>query len=111
MEDNEIQILRKLSSQYSLEAIPVIAVYTNAIEPIQGNEARKYISCKFGIKNVFIEVLAAEKQIKLGQQIMKIPPYNLDKLKESIKLAMSAVNSSYYERLRKEKLKVLFKKQ
>jgi len=95
--------LRKLSAQYSLETLPVIVVYINAIDPIQVNEAKKYISCKLGIKNDFVEVLAAEKQIKLGQQIMKIPPYNLDILKEiSIKLAMSAVNSSCYEGLTEE---------
>ena len=103
LEDSEIEILRKLSAQYSLETLPVIVVYTNAIDPIQVNEAKKYISCKLGIRNDFVEVLAAEKQIKLGTQIMKIPPYNLDKLKEiSIKLAMSAVNSSCYEGLIKE---------
>ena len=103
LEDSEIQILRKLSAQYSLEVLPVIVVYTNAIDPLQVNEAKKYISCKLGIKNEFIEVLAAEKQIKLGEQIMKIPPYNLDKLREvSIKLAMSAVDSSCYEGLTKE---------
>ena len=103
LEDSEIEILRKLSAQYSLETLPVIVVYTNAIDPIQVNEAKKYISCKLGIKNDFVEVLAAEKQIRFAEQIMKIPPYNLDKLKEiSIKLAMSAVNSSCYEGLTEE---------
>ena len=103
LEDSEIAILKKLSEAYSLETLPIVIVYTNAIDDNQVKQAKDYIATKVGIKKDFIEVLAVEKPVRFGDKIIKIPPMNLDKLKEiSIKLAMSAVNSSCYEGLTEE---------
>ena len=100
LEDTEVQILKKLSEQYTLETLPIIIVYTNAIDPDQVNSAKKYINDELKLKNEFIDILALEKNINIGKQIIKVLPFNLDKLKEiSIKSAMSAINSSCYEGL------------
>ena len=100
LEDVEIEILKKLSSHYSLSELPVIIVYTNAIDEDLVKQAKDYIANEIGIKNDFVDVLSKEKPVKFGNQILKIPPKNLDKLREiSIKLAMSAVNSSCYQGL------------
>ena len=100
LELSEINVLNKLSKQYSLKTLPVIIVYTNAIDPLQSREAEKYIKEKLKLDNYFIPVLAKEKTVGLGDQIIKIKPSNLDKLKEiSINLAKSAVESSCYQGL------------
>ena len=100
LELSEIDILNKLSKQYSLKTLPVIIVYTNAIDPGQAEDAEKYIKQKLKLDNYFIPVLAKEKKVGIGKDITNIRPYNLDKLKEiSFELAKSAVESSCYQGL------------
>ena len=106
LESSEIALLKKLSQEYTLSTLPVIIVYTNAIDPTQTEAAKDYIYNKLELTNEFVDVLSVEKEI-FG--VGKIPPYNLDKLKEiSIKQAMSAINSSCFEGLAKE-IKCLIK--
>lgn len=106
LESSEIALLKKLSQEYTLSTLPVIIVYTNAIDPTQTEAAKDYIYNKLELTNEFVDVLSVEKEI-FG--VGKIPPRNLDKLKEiSIKQAMSAINSSCFEGLAKE-IKCLIK--
>lgn len=102
LENVEIQLLKKLSEQYTLDKLPIIIVYTNAIKPDKNKEAREYIK-RLGLENDFIEILAKEEKIGIGDNINIIPPFGLDKLTEiSIEKAKSAVNSSCYEGILKK---------
>lgn len=98
-EESELELLKKLSEQYSLDNIPVIIVYTNAVFEKEIESAKKYIKEDLKLENEFIDVLALEKEFK-GE---KIKARNLDKLIEkSIELAKSAIKSSIYEGFIKE---------
>ena len=100
LEGSEVELLNKLSSQYSLETIPIIIVYTNAIDPDQVINARKYISETLKLKNDFIEILAREKKVATNGKVEIIYPFNLDKLIElSLEKARNALKSSCYEGL------------
>jgi len=103
LEECEIEILKKLSEQYSLEELPVIIVYTKAIDKEEIEQAKKYIN-DIGLNNTFIEVLAKEKKIIFDNNETKIKqPYNLDILRnKSIELAKNAVKSSIYQCLIEE---------
>jgi flagellar biosynthesis GTPase FlhF len=99
LENVEINLLKKLSEQYTLDKLPVIIVYTNAISPDDVEKAKEYIKSE-NTKNDFIDILAVEKTIFSGEPVK---PHGLDKLIElSIKSSMSAVNSSCYEGLLRE---------
>ena len=103
LEKSEQDILLKLSEQYTLDTLPVISVYTNAINKTHTKKAREYIHDELKLKNEFIEVLSVEADIDLGDKIIIKPSFGLDKLKEtSIKLAKSAINSACYEGLIKD---------
>ena len=103
LEEDEVDLLTKLSKQYSLEKLPVIIVYTNAMVEKEIDEAKKYIKETLKLENEFIDVLAKEKVIKVDSKETIIQPHNLDKLREkSIELAKSAVKSSVYEGIREE---------
>jgi len=101
LEEIEIEVLNKLSQQYSYKTLPVVIVYTNAIDQRQVGEAQNYIKDTLKLDNNFIPVLAKEKVVGTNDsQVSKIKPYNLDKLTEvSIDLAKSAVESSCYQGL------------
>ena len=98
-EQSEIELFKKISEQYSLNNIPVIIVYTNAIFPKEIESAKKYIKEELKLENEFIDVLALEKE--LDGKIIK--DRNLDILiQKSVELAKSAIKSSIYEGLIKE---------
>ena len=100
LEECEINVLKQLSEQYTLEALPIIIVYTKAIDNDEIKSAKKYISEDLKLENEFIELLAKEKNIKLNNKIEQIKPYNLDLLrKKSIQLAKNAIQSSCYQGL------------
>ena len=102
LEEIELKTLKKLSKQYTLEDLPVIIVYTNAIKPSQIEGAKKYLQ-DMEIKNDFVEVLSLDEKIGFGDKETIIPSYGLDTLIElSLKKAKSAVHSSCYEGLLKE---------
>ena len=97
LEDSEIDLLNKLTQTYTSETLPVIIVYTNAIDPNQIEDAKKYVLNQLKCKNVFVDVLSKEREIVNG---VKIPQRNLDRLREvTIKSAKTAINSSCYEGL------------
>ena len=97
LEDSEIDILNKLTKVYTSETLPVIIVYTNAIDPVQNENAKNYVLNQLKFKNNFIDVLSKEKEIVTG---IKIPQRNIDLLREvTIKSAKTAINSSCYEGL------------
>ena len=99
LEESEMELFKKLSEQYSLDNIPVIIVYTNAVFEKEIKSAEKYIKEELKLENEFIDVLALEKEYN-GE---KIPERNLDKLIEkSIELAKKAIKSSIYEGFIKE---------
>lgn len=95
-EESEVQLLQNLSKQYTLETLPIIVVYTNAVFNEEIEKARKFIKEELKLDNEFIDVLALEK--KVDNKIIKAK--NLDILREkSIVLAKSAVKSSIFEGL------------
>ena len=97
LEESEVQLLKKLSHQYTSETIPIIIVYTNAVFPKEVINAKKYVYEELKLKHDFIEILAKEKELNEGGIIY---PFNLDKLKEiSIEKAKGAIKSSCYEGL------------
>ena len=90
LESSEIDLLNKLTQTYTSETLPVIIVYTNAIDPNQIEDAKKYVLNKLKCKNVFVDVLSKEREIVNG---VKIPQRNLDRLREvTIESAKSAIN-------------------
>lgn len=100
LEESEILLLKKLSEQYTLENLPVIIVYTKAIDPKEIEKAKKYIKEELKLDNCFIEVLAEEKHVNVDNTEKIIKPFNLDKLRDqSVKLAKDAIKSSCYQGL------------
>ena len=96
LEESEIQLLQNLSKQYTLETLPVIIVYTNAVFQEEIEKAKTFVKKKLNLNNEFIDVLALEK--KIDNKIIKAK--NIDILREkSIVLAKSAVKSSIFEGL------------
>lgn len=96
LEESEVQLLKKLSEKYTLETLPIIIFYTNAIDRDQIKDAKKYISDEKWIHRY----TCSRKKINAASQVIKIPLNNFDKLKEiPIKSTMSAINSSCYEGL------------
>ena len=99
LEESEIKVLETLSSQYTLESLPVIIVYTNAIDDNEIELARNYVKEELHRDNEFIPILAQERIIRNT----KVAPFGLDKLIEkSIGLAKGAVKSSCFEGLKEE---------
>ena len=102
LENSEVNVLKTLSKQYTLDSLPVIIVYTNAIIKKEREWAEKYVKDPkegLNLDNIFIPVLS--KEIEVGD--VKIPPFGIDILIEtSIELAKKAVKSSCYEGLKKE---------
>ena len=97
LENVEIQLFKKLSEQYTLDKLPIIIVYTNAVKPEKIKAAKEYIK-GLALENDFIEILAKEEVTGVGDNVNIIPAFGLDKLIEiSIEKAKSAVNSSCYE--------------
>ena len=93
LEKCERECLKKLSELYQLNSIPIIVVYTKALNEEEINGMEKFIKEKFKSCD-FIPVLA--KKAKIFNYI--IEPIGLDKLKEkSILRAKEAVKSSCYE--------------
>ena len=87
-EQSEIELFKKISEQYSLNNIPVIIVYTNAIFPKEIENAKKYIKEDLKLENEFIDVLALEKE--LDGKIIKAR--NLDKLiQKSVELGVEKI--------------------
>ena len=91
-----MELLKNLSKQYTLETLPVIIVYTNAVFKDEIEKAKFFVKDILKLDNEFIDVLALEK--KIDEKVIK--EKNLDVLREkSIKLAKSAVKSSIFEGL------------
>ena len=94
LEENEMNRFKKLSETYSLETIPIIIVYTRAIDLDEVEKAKNYILNENKLNNDFIDVVS--KDTNVGECI--VPSRNLDILKEiSIKRAKEAIKSSCYE--------------
>ena len=91
LEENEIYVLMELNKAY-YGKIPIIIVYTNAINEDEIKNAKIYIQ-KLNINDFeFVPVLAKERKL-YNNCIIK--PFNLDILQKiSIKQAKSAFNSS-----------------
>ena len=102
LEGVELELLKKLSKQYSLKKLPIIIVYTQAIEPEKIENEKEYFK-KLNIENDFVEVLAKKAKTGHGNNINEIKPFGLDKLTElSIEKAKNAVDSACYEGLIKD---------
>ena len=101
LEDTEVKVLNNLSKQYQLETLPVIIVYTNAIDVDQIKRAKQYIFEELHLKNEFIDVLATPKNIQINQNnIYAVEAHGIDLLiTKSIDLAKNAIKSSCYEGL------------
>lgn len=97
LEENEINILKELNKAY-YEKIPIIIVYTNAIDNEYIEEANKYIQ-HMNINNDFEFIPVCAKEYKLYNNCI-IKPFNLDTLQKiSIKQAKSAITSSFCQGL------------
>ena len=102
LEGVELELLKKLSQQYSLKKLPVIIVYTQALEPDKIEKEKEYFK-KLNIDNDFVEILALNSRSGHGDKIFEIESFGLDKLTElSIERAKDAVDSSCYEVLLKK---------
>ena len=92
-EQSERDLFEKISKEYSIENIPVIIVYTNAVFENEIENAKKFVKEDLKLPNEFIDVLALKKEYD-GKII---PSRNLDVLiQKSFELAKSAVKSSIY---------------
>lgn len=93
-EQSERDLFEKISKEYSIENIPVIIVYTNAVFPNEIENAKKFVKEDLKLPNEFIDVLALKKEYD-GKVI---PSRNLDVLiQKSFDSAKLAVKSSIYE--------------
>ena len=98
LEDSEIQVLKQLSEQYTLDNLPVIIVYTKAINAGEIEKAKKWIKEELNLSNEFIEVVAEPIIININKD--EIKSFNLDKLiDESIKYAKQSIKSSSFQGL------------
>ena len=100
LEEVEIELLNKLSHQYSLKQIPVIFVYTNSIRPYEVIEAKNYIK-SLKMDNELVDILAKDDIVGGRDESEKtIKSFGLDKLTElSIQQAKSAIDSSCYQEI------------
>ena len=102
LEGIELEILKKLSEQYSLKKLPVIIVYTQAIEPKKVKQEKEYIK-NLKIDNDFVEILAEKTEAGFENNTVEVPAYGLDRLMEiSIQRAKNAIDSACYEGFVKE---------
>ena len=97
LEESEIQLLQKLSDQYS-STLPIIIVYTKAINKQEVQNAKEYIKNNFKIKeDDFVPIVAEEIEL---MNSLKIYPYGMNKLLDiSIEKLKGAINSACYEGL------------
>ena len=103
LEGSEIEVLEKISKQYTSDKLPVIIVYTMAITESNIKNAKNYITNELNLNNEFIEILAKADKINIYSQTIIIPPKNLDKLVEtSLEKCMHSINSSCFESKMKE---------
>ena len=97
-EDIEVESLKRLAALYDNSTLPIIFVYTRAIQK------EFYLSMKKKVDNLdlkidFIDIIA--KEIKVENNT-PIKPKNLSKLKNiSIERAKNAISSSCYSALKK----------
>ena len=88
----------KMSKQYTSDKLPVIIVYTMANMVSHVENAKKYIHKELKLKNEFIDIIAKEDETLVGEQKIKVPTKNLDKLVEvSLEKSKNSLNSSCFE--------------
>ena len=98
LEQCEVELLKELSKEYSVQDIPILIVYTNSFGKDDVENAKKYIKEELKLENEFIDVIAKEKTIMIGNEEKIVKPKNLDLLiQKSIELAKTAVKSSIYQ--------------
>ena len=77
-EDVEFDSINRLKNAYKCSSnIPIIIVYTQALDKSVSQEMKNYIRAEKNINDEFVEILAKEKNIVSGQSIK---PYGLDEL-------------------------------
>ena len=82
LEGSEIEVLEKMSKQYTSDVLPVIIVYTRALSQKNIDNAKDYIHNKLKLNNEFVDIISEEDEIIIQDKISKIPSKNLDVLVE-----------------------------
>ena len=101
--------IRQLLTMYEYDCLPVIVIYTNALDEEQGNAVINSLKQFLGNdenKIEYIQILAREKNLRNG----KCESFGLDELKrKTLDKIGRATKSSYYESIKK-KFMDLYKK-
>ena len=92
-EEAEITLINYLRSTYGESKIPIILIYTQAIDKNSINEMKEYIAKKIFDVN-FLEVLAERKELENSGPI---EPFGIDKLiKETVKKCKNALKGEMF---------------
>ena len=95
LEDIEMDTLNELRKIYQSNSIPIIIVYTRAVNDEDVESMKKFIKDNYKSKDDFVPVLARKEVIK-GRYV--IEPFGIDELKNiSVLRAKKAVNTTFYE--------------
>ena len=119
LQDEEYKVICNLRKIYKEKNVPIIIIYTQAIEPKKIEDMKKYINEKLKKENneeigekpeniQFIPLLAKQTTITVVNKTIPIPPYNLTKLIEntfnSYEYSVDLVNKKCMIELVREKI-------
>ena len=120
LQEEEYKVICNLRKIYKEKNIPIIIIYTQAIEPQKIEDMKKFINQNLKSENneeigekpeniQFIPLLAKQTSITVGNNTISIPPYNLSRLIEStfnsFEYSVDLVNKKCLIELVKEKIK------
>ena len=98
LEGSEIKVLEKMSNIYTIDKLPIIIVYTQAISDSNIIKAKNYINNELKLSNEFIDILAQEDYITFNNNTITLHPKNLDKLVEiSLEKSTQSINSACFK--------------
>ena len=98
LEGSEIEVLEKMSKQYTSDKLPVIIVYTRALSKKDIDNARNYVRNELKLNNEFVDIISEEDEIEIEGKPSKVPSKNLDLLVEkTLEKSMKSLNSACFE--------------
>ena len=123
LQEEEYKVICNLRKIYKEKNIPIIIIYTQAIELQKIEDMKKFINQNLKSENneeigekpeniQFIPLLAKQTSITVGNNTISIPPYNLSRLIEStfnsFEYSVDLVNKKCLIELVKEKIKNVY---
>ena len=120
LQDEEYKVICNLRKIYKEKNVPIIIIYTQAIEPKKIEDMKNYINEQLKSEDneeigekpeniQFIPILAKQTTITVCNNIIPIPPYNLTRLIKSTfnayEYSVDLVNKKCLMELVKEKIK------